>query len=81
MADAGFSGVITASTIDPYWSIDGATGPGAGNTVASTGVACPAGSTGTVPGNTGTGSTSGCEYGQVPGYSGTGENSDVGIPR
>ena len=38
----------------------------------SVAVTCPAGTTGTVPGTSGTGGTSGCTYGTVPGYSGTG---------
>ena len=37
VADAGFSAVITASKIDPFFSIDGATGAGVENTVAYTG--------------------------------------------
>ena len=38
----------------------------------SAAVTCPAGTTGTVPGTSGTGGTSGCTFGSVPGYSGTG---------
>ena len=36
-SDAGYDATITASTIDPFYSINGNTGAGAENTVASTG--------------------------------------------
>ena len=41
---------------------------------------CPAGTTGTVPGTSGTGDTSGCTYGAVPGYSGTGVTATTEDP-
>ena len=59
--EAGYSGAVAATTNDPYY-----------DTSAVNPVNCPAGTTGTVPGSSGTGGTSGCTYGTVPGYSGTG---------
>ena len=46
----------------------------------SVAVTCPAGTTGTVPGTSGTGDTSGCTYGAVPGYSGTGVTATTEDP-
>ena len=59
--EAGYSGAVAATTIDPFY-----------DTSPVNPVNCPAGTTGTVPGSSGTGGTSGCTYGTVPGYSGTG---------
>ena len=46
----------------------------------SVAVTCPAGTTGTVPGTSGTGGESGCTYGTVPGYSGTGVTATKEAP-